>query len=414
VFSTPAGAVRLSTGACWRWESFDDLIAGFDLKRGVLGIDGEVLVPIVGEQNALPWVRRLELSLAVRRDEYRGAGAAFPNLVSVNPKIGLLWSPLTDWNFRGTYATSFRVAPLPQMHGSDSAELIPLANPAAPGTPINTLYLTGGNPDLRPELAKSFTAGFDWRPHSLPDSGLSATVFHIQYTDRVGTPPMVGSVSSAYSQLATLGPFINSDPSAAQIQSVYDHYFVYDPLQIGRANVQAIFDSRLQNIASTLTSGIESNLKLKTPTRWGDWTWRLQGQYLFQLDNKATPTTPSQSSVDTVFNPSKLRAQIGADWSHQGWTISTTADYTNSYQDTLVATAATVASWLIFDGRVSYATGTRFASAWKNTTVSLSVGNITDRRPPYVRGAAATLDYDPTNASPLGRVVSLQITKQWL
>jgi iron complex outermembrane recepter protein len=422
VFSTPGGPVRLSVGTSLRWESFNDLVArlgpsGTGLKRNVLGAYAEALAPIIGEGDALPWAKRLELSLAIRRDEYHSGEADPAAAASDNPKIGLLWSPRAWLALRGTYATSFRVAPLGQMNTStDTALLVPIPSTDAQRTPINTLYLTGGNSDLQPELAKSFTAGFNLTPSMFPDSEFSATYFHQLYTNRIATPPVNGPVTSIFSQVNTLGPFINMAPSTAEIDSIYEHYSsVLDPTHLGQASVQAIFDGRLQNIASIRASGVEAMLQSKIKTAFGDFDFGAEGQYLAQLDSQAAPTSPYVSFANTAFNPPKFRMKAGTEWTYAGLAASVSLDCTGSYKNTLVAGEPDVASWVVINGRISYTTGPRFkGTLLDNTEVSINVGNLMNRFPPYVQGSAGQpLDYDASNASPLGRTILIQVKKRW-
>jgi iron complex outermembrane receptor protein len=419
VYKAAGGLVKLSLGAAWRRETFDNWEpnpspTGGDLKRDVWGLYAEALVPFVSADNALPWAKRVELSLAVRHDDYRHGPTRVSHAVSDNPKIGLLWSPLPGLAWRGTYATSFRVAPLAQMNRStDTALLLQLPNPSIPGTPINTAYITGGNNTLRPEVARSFTTGLDISPSS--DTLFSATYFRLDYRNRIAAPPLVGEITSVYEQLDTLRPFINLSPSAADIQAVYDRYTVLDPANIGQGGLRAIFDSRLKNIAATQISGVAIVANSKIPTHVGEFNFQLQAQYLAQLNNQAAPTTPYVSALNTVFNPPKLRMQSGITWSQNGWTASTNLDFTGSYRDTLTAGAPNVASWLFVDCRLAYATDASFASTpLENTTVAVSVNNITNRSVPYVAGLAAqSLGYDSSHASPLGRVVLFMVRKHW-
>ena len=52
------------------------------------------------------------MSAAGRFDDYGGTGSAF------DPKLGVLWSPVTGLDFRGTYGTSFRAPLLAETDGS--------------------------------------------------------------------------------------------------------------------------------------------------------------------------------------------------------------------------------------------------------------------------------------------------------
>jgi outer membrane receptor protein involved in Fe transport len=83
-------------------------------------------------------------------------------------------------------------------------------------------------------------------------------------------------------------------------------------------------------------------------------------------------------------------------------------NYTDSYRNNLVTPAEKISSWTTFDGQI----------AWRvkdgGLSVSLDVLNLTDARPPRVSGGNnINLGFDPTNASPRGRFIALQIGKRW-
>jgi iron complex outermembrane receptor protein len=411
-FSIAGGPIGLSVGGDWRRETFDDLQGRSGLARVVWGSYVEARVPIVGAPNARWWARRVEISLALRHDDYRHGGLA--NAASTNPKISVSYSPRAGLAARGSFATSFRMAPLAQLQEStDKVLLLPLSDPSAPGTALDTAYLTGGNRALRPEVAQSWTAGMDVTPSSA--FKFSATYFWLDYRDRIAAPPVVGPVTSIYDQMAALRPYINSTPSAADVQALYDRYTVLDPASVGQGAIRAIFDSRLQNIAATHASGLEILATSTVPTDFGEFQFRLQGQYLAQLRNQAAPTTPYVPVLDTVFNASRWRAQQVTSWSKKGLTVSTNIDFTGSYKDTLVPGAPNVPSWFVVDVRVAYTTGDRFgAMLLDNTTIAIVVHNVMNRSPPYVTGLLGQTDgYDPSHASPFGRSIVFFASKRW-
>src|SRR5262249_20125503 len=161
----------------------------------------------------------------------------------------------------------------------------------------------------------------------------------------------------------------------ADIRAVYERYPVLDPSQIGSAGIGTIFDSRWQNIASTVASGIELSSKLSVPTeRAGEFTLQTQGRYLAQLANQPAPGVPFVSGVNTVLNPPRLRLQARASWSYRGWTLSGDWDYTGGYRDTLTPGDPAVASWLITNAHLSYRAGDLFAgSPLENTMCALHI-----------------------------------------
>jgi hypothetical protein len=402
-------------GGAWRREAFSVESAGQHIApthsgswRDVWSSYVEFSAPLIGAGNSLPWAKQIQLRAAWRRDSYHNSDSAIANISSNNPTtVGLWWSPVSELTLRAIYATAFRPAPLYDTERSTvAAEIIELQNPKYPNEPYDTLYVTGGNPALHPELAQSYTAGFDLQPKWMPGLSISFSYEHVDYHNRVATPPVVGDVSNIYSQLNTLGPFINVTPSKSDIDSWYAQSTVYDPKGLGASAIRGIFNSTLQNIAATRASAIELQIKSKVKTDFGDFDSHFQGQYLMQLKNQAASTTPFTPLLNTDFNAPRVRLQSGASWTKWGLSVSGDADFTGSYRDNWLASGAEVASWLLFNGCLSYTTAKHGSfRLLDDTTFALSVDNIADRPVPSVNGLNGTTQgYDPSNATALGRV----------
>jgi iron complex outermembrane receptor protein len=67
---------------------------------------GEVFVPVVSEEQSIPGVHSLSVSVAGRREEYSDFGS------TTDPKIGVIWRPISSLTARATYGTSFRAPSL--------------------------------------------------------------------------------------------------------------------------------------------------------------------------------------------------------------------------------------------------------------------------------------------------------------
>ena len=418
VFSAPGGDVRASVGAGFRRDGFDDLsgssqAAGIGLKRSISSAYSELFVPVVGEPNHKSWADRFELSLAVRFDHYDDLGS------STNPKLGALWAPVQWLKFRSTYATSYRVPPLAQVSNRGQGYfLIPLPNANSPIGSTNTAILNGpGNPALQPEKARSLTVGFDVNSASVPGLTMAMTYFHVKYTNRIAPPPIVGSVFSVFDQTTTLGSFIDSSPDITKLQKALDGGATLgDPFGIGLANVQAIVDLRLHNIATSTISGIELSIRYDITSKFGHISLSADGDYLRNLEFRPVSSAATVDLVNTIFNPIDLKLRGGANWGAGPLGAALFVDYANSYQNNLVVPTGQVASWTTADLQLSYRTRKR--SAWEflgGATFSLNLQNITDRDPPRVIAPSLfyNLGYDVTNASPYGRTVSAQLAKRW-
>jgi len=65
------------------------------------------------------------------------------------------------------------------------------------------------------------------------------------------------------------------------------------------------------------------------------------------------------------------------------------------------------------DATLSYDTG-QSAGAYSGLTFGLSAQNLLNREPPrYTAPVATWVPYDATNYSPIGRFVSVSVSKRW-
>jgi outer membrane receptor protein involved in Fe transport len=419
----PGGLVKAALGVSYRAEEFDtftlDTIDGFitpittpTLHRHVSSIFGEFFVPLVGESNAAAWAHSLQFSAAVRYDDYSDFGS------TTNPKFGLSWEPLLGIAIQATYGTSFR-APLLNQIG---APVIPIADPVAnPGSPSgisDVIIINGGNPGLKPEKSTSYTAGFDVKPAALPNVKMSATYFHIDFRNRITTPPVVGG---NYFNDPVIASFLTLNPPLSLVQSYFDAPGFSNNFPGGPTAVNAIFDQREANIAKSTTAGVDLTVSYDVPMSLGRLGFASAIDRLIQNKFQPIAGVPATALLDTFGEPTRWKARGSVSWRSGAFSVMVTGNYVSSYDNTLFTPATGIASWTTGDLFVSYAGG---ASApqylLRNTSFAFSVLNFTNRDPPYVGIPVADrfpgqpgVPFDPTNASPVGRLVSLQITRRW-
>ncbi|SUW17014.1 TonB-dependent receptor [Brevundimonas diminuta] len=113
-FKLPAGDLKVAVGAQFRTEALKNSGVTFtsgltplstrspDTDRKVTAAFIEVRAPLIGPDQAIPGVQKLELSLAGRVEDYDDIGS------TANPKIGLMWTPADDLKIRANWGTSFR------------------------------------------------------------------------------------------------------------------------------------------------------------------------------------------------------------------------------------------------------------------------------------------------------------------
>jgi iron complex outermembrane recepter protein len=409
-FSVPAGEVRFALGGQFRRENFDsqDLLAmtEFYPHRNVGAGFAELRVPLAGPGRGLSTANRFELTLADRAEHYSDFGS------TNNPQIGVIWRPLPNVKVRGTYGTSFR-APLLNDLSPVPFQVVPVPefDPTTGGT-TNSMVVFGGNPNLQPEKARTWTAGLDFSAQSLPDFHASATYYNVRFSDVVTDPEFSVNIEDALRQEAILGPaIIQRNPSAALVQQLAATPGFANIFGIDLGTIGAIVDSRVHNLSIERTSGLDLDAAWASRTAMGNLELGLNGTYIFRFDNEFTSAAPTVSILDTAYNPVNLRMRARAVIRSGGLSFAAFVNYTNSYSVDKTAGAAPIASWTTIDATVKYLFNAD-RGPLADLTLLVAVTNLMDRNPPFVLNQVG-INFDGANANALGRMLSVQLSKRW-
>src|SRR6185503_19160967 len=121
--------------------------------------------------------------------------------------------------------------------------------------------------------------------------------------------------------------------------------------------------------------------------------------------------------LDTLFNPLATRLRGGVEWSRGSWSADVSCSYANDYINDAVSPREHIASWTTVDASFGYQdVGPASAAFLRGLSVRLSALNLLNKYPPAVGSPTAIVlptGYDPANANPLGRMLSLQLMKTW-
>ncbi len=432
LFRLPGGAVAAAFGGQYRQQGFmqidtdkftDGSIAGiysdFDSSREAIAAYGELLVPIVGEQNSRSFVRRLDLSIAARYEDYSDFGETF------NPKYGAYWQLVEGVALRGTYGTSFRAPRLYELnvsrglYANDYPD--PLLDPADqdPRLPDGrnvVLYFSGGNPDLKEETATTWTMGLELKPAAVPGMALDVTYFDISYGDRIQN--VRADHALLFPEFAVL---LNRNPDPVflqnlltQNQDIFRNFLPGDFGAFAAEDFQVFYQAGHQNLASLNVSGLDATISQAFETDAGDIDVSLNGSYLFDYIVQSTDLDTPLERVDTIYRPAALKLRGSAAWSRNGFTAFAAVNYTGNYQDNIYGVDPVgVESWMTVDLQMSYDIDDRVdLGLLRDTRLSLSLRNVLDNDPPFVN-ATNGIRYDSANATPLGRFFAFSITKNW-
>jgi outer membrane receptor protein involved in Fe transport len=414
LLTVAGGDVRLTAGIEYRDQMFDTTtsLQGLTqtqglvltpLHRSVAAAFGQVQLPILREESGVPLVRRLELSIGARLEDYSDVGRA------TIPKLGLLWSPASSWAVRGTWTRAFRPPALPDLVARDSISTVyRLPDPSSPTGTTTTLLAAGTNPYLNEERARSWTVGAEITPSAVPGMSVAITYFDTYYNGRIEDVPIEPTVLED-PQFTWL---VNRDVTPAAQSKICSQTIFRSAGSCLNTPVDAIVDNRLHNLEYLQTRGIDLLGKYRFTNGLGNFEAAVNGTYLAEYTEQKTPGTPTVDLVNTQNNPLKFRFRGSLSWDRRGWGTSVYANFNSSYRDTLSDPNRNVRSWTTLDAQVRYMSDRNGSGPMAHLEFAISAQNVFNTSPPFLNNPLG-VGYDQENADVIGRIVSLDVRKRW-
>lgn len=424
VFDLPGGSVRAALGADWRKDTEGQRNSNVMLGKttpytssassksmNVKSAFVEVVVPVIGADNAGSFARRLDFSAAVRYSDYDILSES-----STNPKFGLTWKPTDDLSISASYAKSFRVnLASTDKNNQPLLRIRSITDYLAPSGRANAIQRGGGNPGLTPETSTTFTTGFDWKPRAVPGLRLYASYFNIEYAGVIDTPGVAVLNGVTQSAEAIYSDYVMRRPSTVTPgadDSAFDAFvatLIADPNFSGSvSNVDLIVDARSQNAGVIKTDGIDLAASYDWDLGGGVMNVGLNGQIFLSYKRSLTPAGAMVSRLGQIDFPNNyaLRGQVG--WDNDNVSVTFFGNYQPSYTNTYTAPYQTIDSSFTVDATIAYTTG-EAGGLLSNWRFALSAQNLFDAKPPYAE--VFEQNFDSSVASMLGRVVTFSISK---
>jgi hypothetical protein len=118
--------------------------------------------------------------------------------------------------------------------------------------------------------------------------------------------------------------------------------------------------------------------------------------------------------LDRLFYLPSFRYRASGAWERVPWSLAASVNHTKRYINDSVDPAEAVDAYTTLDVQVSFAP----ASLWDGSfRISLSAINVLNELPPKVNTplfpAGVQFGFDAANASPIGRFLTLQLSKRW-
>ena len=198
---------------------------GFTGDTDVAEVFGEFQLPLADDQ---PWAYSASIDGAYRRSEYENVGTD-------TYKIGADYAPVEDIRFRASYSRAVRAPNVIELFTAQGFNLFDMdfdpcddlnddgtlnnsvpasciggnpwqvtegqSNSGALNSPAGQYnFLQGGNPDLLPEEADTYTFGAVWTPSFAPRFNLSVDWFDIKVDGAIQTLGALNTLSLCYDQ----------------------------------------------------------------------------------------------------------------------------------------------------------------------------------------------------------------------
>jgi len=394
--------------------------AAVAIDRGVAVTEefAEIRVPLV--QNKA-FIKDLVFDTAFRHSDYSTTGG------TNTYKFELQYAPTNDVRFRGSYQKAIRAPGLIELYNPPAVGQIAFtADPCAPteddnnnlvpasatlaqcarsgvtapqygnggttnfipqGTAGQLTQLISGNPQLTPEIAKTYTIGFTFTPTVLPNFTGSVDYYHIALTNGIGTLPATLIMNQC---LTTGNPYycsqlVRSSDGGLTGASVANKGYI----------VQSSY-----NVAIGITSGIDVQgaYNLQLSPQWGALQFAFNGSYLMKQTSQPSKDSHMYdcaglfgSTCQTV--NSRWRHNLMITWKtpvdvavSMKWRYMSSVSLDNNDSDPTL-NGATFGAYNSFNARIPSYSYLDLSANWminKTFTIRGGVNNILDKDPPIV------------------------------
>jgi iron complex outermembrane receptor protein len=357
------------------------------LSRDIAAVFGELVVQPL---------KSLEVTLQVRHDQYQQIGG------TTNPKVGIKFTPFDSLLLRASANTGFRAPTAQQVRQGvvvsamtgQFRDPVLCADVNAPKDAtqcarLSTPYATGGNPDLKPETSKQFSVGMVFAP--IKDFQAYADYWQVELDDRIRALSITEMVSN---------------------YELFKDNFVRDPA----TGIVRYIQAGWVNAAGSETKGLDFGIKHQMAALGGTISSSFSGTKMISHKERALETAPMREYVGmwsntTLYLPWRLNASVS--YRTGAWGMTLSGLYRDSYEDqnrgptaqgganytTAQPYTRTVRSYSTFNLVGSY-------SGIKNVTLSGSILNVANRKPPFTWhnvDSASGAGWDPRVADPRGR-----------
>jgi outer membrane receptor protein involved in Fe transport len=421
LFRLPGGSMTLTTLLEVKRESTPGYVAHYTTFETWLppasqtthSAYGEFRAPLVSAANNVPLIHSLELSGAVRWDEYRTHFASltvdvtgltpgnFPKPDFLDTKFRSTsytgtarYEPVAGLTLRGSYGTGFRPPAFTDFIATpplqDQARYFTIFDPKRGRTRVtgdpngNLTYITGGRADMQPETSNSLSFGVIFEPRFLEGLRISVDATRIRKNNEITGVSFqyVLDNEAIFPDRVVRGPKLATDPA--------DWAGPVTTINVSRINA---FRSEVR--------AIDYRADYSPPgTRFGNWHFYAAATQSKRFVRQISFSQAALNGVGYADGPLEWRGNAGFDWNSGGWALGWNAQYYDSYRLCPIAFAANCSLWsdgilaqgtekirsqIYHDLYLKYKFGKdRGFLPLANTEIAIGIQNVFDKRPPIL------------------------------
>eukprot|EP00456_Euglypha_rotunda_P015841 TRINITY_DN1513_c0_g1_i20.p1 TRINITY_DN1513_c0_g1~~TRINITY_DN1513_c0_g1_i20.p1 ORF type:complete len:624 (-),score=132.77 TRINITY_DN1513_c0_g1_i20:24-1895(-) len=308
LFTLPGGAAKLAIGGGYRINKFHgyrtDGSQNIRASQDAYFAYGEISLPLIGLDQEISGIRKLDLTGALRYEDYPGVDKV------ATPKLGLIYAPVADLDVKASWGKSFRAPTLYQQFNQVFVNVYDVTTLGGSGYPAGStaMLVSGGNRDLKPERANSWSATLDLHPVAIDGFRIEVSYFNVRYRDRIVRPIQYASQSLSnplYADFVTFSPSASTVEAALANADVFQNVAggVFDPDRI-----VAIVNNGNINVARQSLKGIDLSGRYAFKTvDLGDFVLSSEASFL-KSKQVTAPSQPVTQLAGTLFNPQIGRA----------------------------------------------------------------------------------------------------------
>ncbi|MBC2777076.1 TonB-dependent receptor domain-containing protein [Parasphingopyxis marina] len=211
-----------------QYSKVSNILGSIDVKEAF----GELLVPLIADAG---FIEQANLHLTGRWADYSGSGTVWAYKAGLDLQLG------GGIRLRGTYSRDVRAANLSERFDRTGG-VATITDPRYPGDgAINVTRFSGGNPNVNPEEADTFTVGAVFQPEFIDGLSISLDWYRIEIGGAIGQLGVQAVVNQCEAGATDLCSLITRDIATDRLVLVGDVFINVDENVVSGVDLEVAY-----------------------------------------------------------------------------------------------------------------------------------------------------------------------------